>query len=186
MWKREELDFGKQQLSRKSPTGIERYFDKDELIVSKTDTKGKIVYTNEVFQRISGYTELELLGQPHCLIRHPEMPRIIFKLLWDYLQNGKEIFAYVNNLAKNGDNYWVMAHITPSLNDMNEIVGFHSNRRVPNPQIVQQTIVPLYKQLLAIENGDPARKTGLKNAEQKLKEIIAQKGTTYDEFILSI
>ena len=95
-------------------TGVERFFDKDEIIVSKTDLKGRMTYCNDVFLRIAGYTEQELLGQPHSIIRHPDMPRCVFKLLWDTIGAGKEIFAYVINRAKNGDHYWVLAHVTPS------------------------------------------------------------------------
>ena len=76
-----------------SLTGVERHFDDDEIIVSKTDLKGRITYGNRVFFRLAGYTEKECLGQPHSLIRHPEMPRCIFKLLWDTVEDKQEIFA---------------------------------------------------------------------------------------------
>lgn len=95
--------------NRPTPTGVERRFGEDELIVTKTDLKGRITYCNEVFVRMSGYTEQECLGEPHNIIRHPDMPRCVFKLLWDTIQGGQEIFAYVLNLSKNGDHYWVLA-----------------------------------------------------------------------------
>ena len=198
MWKKgnADLEMGQQDgahqvASRKlsqtiTATGVERFFDKNEIIVSKTDLKGNLTYVNNVFLRISDYTEAELLGQPHSLIRHVDMPRAIFKLLWDYLQDGKEIFAYVNNFAKNGDNYWVLAHVTPSFDDVGNVVGYHSNRRVPDAEILANTIIPLYKQLKDIENGDKSRKIGLQKSEQKLKEIVADQGVSYDEFILSL
>ena len=78
-------------------TGIERFFDRDELIVSKTDTKGHITYANHTFLEIAGYTESEVMGQPHNMIRHPNMPRAVFELLWRTIQERKEIFAYVVN-----------------------------------------------------------------------------------------
>ncbi|VAX06972.1 putative sensor (PAS) domain for methyl-accepting chemotaxis sensory transducer [hydrothermal vent metagenome] len=81
-----------------TPTGIEIYFPEDGLIVSKTDLKGKIAYANKLFEEMSGYSRDEILGQPHNLIRHPDMPHCIFKLFWDTLQQRKEIFAYVVNL----------------------------------------------------------------------------------------
>ena len=87
-------------------TGHEVFFDDDEIIVSKTDLTGKITYANDMFLRIAGYKEVEVLGQPHSLIRHPDMPRSIFKLLWDTISAGGEIFAYVMNRCKNGDHYW--------------------------------------------------------------------------------
>src|ERR1017187_6768808 len=84
-------------------TGKERFFGEEEIFVSKTDLKGHITYANEVFLRVAGYDEEEVLGQPHSMIRHPAMPRCVFKLLWDQIQVGREIFAYVVNRAKTGD-----------------------------------------------------------------------------------
>ena len=97
----------------RSVTGTERFFDDDKIIVSKTDLKGKLAYCNKLFLDIAGYTEKECLGQPHSMIRHPDMPRCVFALMWDAIQSGNEIFAYVINRAKNGDHYWVNAHVTP-------------------------------------------------------------------------
>lgn len=95
-----------------TPTGQARTFAPDELIVSKTDPKGRITYANDVFLRVSGYELDEVIGQPHNIIRHPEMPRAVFRLLWRQLAAGQEVFAFINNLAKNGDHYWVLAHVT--------------------------------------------------------------------------
>src|ERR687897_472191 len=81
------------------PTGVERTFSPDELIVSKTDPRGVITYANDVFLRVSGYAMDEVIGQPHNLIRHPDMPRAVFQLLWETLAAGRELFAYINNLA---------------------------------------------------------------------------------------
>jgi PAS domain S-box-containing protein len=114
---------------RPTPTGRERTFDDEEIIVSKTDLSGRITYANDVFLRISGYTEAEVIGQPHSLIRHPDMPRSVFNLLWKTIGAGQEIFAYVVNMAKNGDHYWVLAHVTPTFGPAGDIIGFHSNRR---------------------------------------------------------
>ena len=96
------------------PTGIERFFEEDEIIVSKTDPKGVITYANRVFLRIAQYEEEEILGAAHNIIRHPDMPQCIFDLLWKTIASGQEIFAYVKNMAKNGDHYWVFAHVTPT------------------------------------------------------------------------
>ncbi|MDH3236791.1 MAG: PAS domain-containing protein, partial [Alphaproteobacteria bacterium] len=120
-----------------TPTGREVFFDRDDLIVSKTNLKGHITYANDIFCDIAGYTEADVIGQPHNMIRHPDMPRCVFKLLWDTIQAGAEIFAYVVNMAKNGDHYWVLAHVTPSYDANGSIIGYHSTRRVPNPQTIQ-------------------------------------------------
>jgi PAS domain S-box-containing protein len=96
------------------PSGREIFFPASELIVSKTDLKGRLTYANRLFCRVAGYTEAELIGEQHSIVRHPDMPRSVFKLLWDTIEDRREIFAYVKNMAKNGDHYWVYAHVTPS------------------------------------------------------------------------
>ena len=168
------------------PSGVERFFDEDEIIVSKTDTKGHLTYTNDVFLRLASYTEDEVLGQPHAMIRHPDMPRAVFKLLWDTIQTGKEIFAYVVNMAKNGDHYWVIAHVTPSFDANGQVIGYHSNRRVPDRDTLTNVIQPLYKKLLDIENSHANRKDGMNAAFDTLLGILEEKGVSYDEFIFSL
>ena len=138
------------KLPNVAPTRREQTFREDDIIVSKTDTKGIITHANQTFLEISGYSEEELLGQPHNIIRHPDMPRCVFKLLWDTLAQGNEIFAYVKNKCKNGDCYWVFAHVTPSFGSGHHILGYHSNRRVPDRHQVQ-LFEGIYAKLLAEE-----------------------------------
>ena len=166
--------------------GQEVFFGRDELIVSKTNLKGHLTYTNHTFLDIAGYTEAEVIGKPHNVIRHPDMPRCVFKLLWDKLQAGSEIFAYVVNETKSGDYYWVIAHVTPSYGSNGEMVGYHSTRRVPNPQTIQQVIIPLYKDLKAIEDGFGNRKDGLAASSQKLLDVLSEKELEYEEFIAQL
>jgi PAS domain S-box-containing protein len=169
-----------------SITGVERFFDKDEIIVSKTDLTGRITYANRVFQRIAGYTEQELLGAPHSIVRHPDMPRCVFKLLWDTLEAGKECFAYVVNRAKNGDHYWVFAHVTPSFDSAGKIVGYHSSRRVPDHKIVDGAIVPLYRTLLDVEASHADRKQGMMASFQAVVDLLQKNGIGYDEWVFSL
>jgi len=167
-------------------TGVEQYFDENELIVSKTNLQGHLTYCNDVFLRIAGYTEKECLGQPHSMIRHPDMPRAIFALLWETIQDGREIFAYVVNRCKNGDHYWVQAHVTPSRDASGAIVGYHSNRRVPDRAILEQQIMPLYKELQRIELSAGNRKEGLANSIERIKSFLAEQEMEYDEFIAKL
>ncbi len=167
-------------------TGVERFFGDDEIIVSKTDLKGRLTYTNDVFLRIADYTEKECLGQPHSMTRHPEMPRCIFKLLWETIQGGKEIFSYVVNRAANGDHYWVIAHITPSRDSSGNIIGYHSNRRVPERHLLDDKIIPLYKSLLAEENKHSDRKAGLDASYNMLNDLLKDNNMEYDEFISTL
>lgn len=171
---------------RVAPSGKERGFSAGELIVSKTDTKGRLTYVNDVFLTVSGFAEAELMGQPHSLIRHPEMPRCVFKLLWDTVSAGQELFAYVNNMAKNGDNYWVFAHVTPSLDQSGQIVGYHSNRRVPEPAALEK-IKPLYRTLLAEESRHGDRKAGLEASHAMMLRAVEDAGfDSYGRFIFAI
>jgi len=170
----------------KSLTGVERFFKDDEIIVSKTDLKGHITYANDVFLRLADMTEKEALGAPHSVIRHPHMPRCVFKLLWDTVQEGKEIFAYVVNRSANGDHYWVLAHVTPSFDGSGNVTGYHSNRRVPERNIVDNVIAPLYKDLLAEEQRHANRKDGLEASFGNVVNLLQDKGVNYDEFVLTL
>jgi PAS domain S-box-containing protein len=167
-----------------TPTGVERFFPENEVIVSKTDVKGRITYANETFLDIASYTEEEVLGQPHSMIRHPDMPRCVFKLLWDTIKARNEIFAYVMNMAKNGDHYWVFAHVTPTFDASERIIGFHSNRRVPHREQVD-LFSGLYRQLLAEERRHPDWKIGMEASTKMLLSTIAAKGMEYEEFMFS-
>ncbi len=167
------------------PTGLERTFVEDEIIVSKTDLKGRITYANEVFLRIAGLREFEVIGAPHSLIRHPDMPRCVFNLLWKTIESGKEIFAYVINMAVNGDHYWVFAHVTPSMDAEGRVIGYHSNRRVADRAALDK-VIPLYKELVDIENKASNRKEGLLHSEAHLLTLLEKLNVSYDEFIFSL
>lgn len=160
--------------------GMELTFDEHEFIVSKTDLAGKIIYGNQLFIEMSGYTEFELLGAPHNILRHRDMPACVFKYLWDNIREKKEVFAYVINKTKNNDYYWVMGHVTASLNDRNELIGYHSVRRKPTQKALQQ-IQPIYRTLL-----DAEKRGGIRAGEEALFNFLAQKKVSYDEFILSL
>jgi len=167
-------------------TGIEQFFDNDDIIVSKTDLKGRITYANRVFLEISGYGEKDVIGQPHNLIRHPDMPRCIFKLLWETIQGGTEIFAYVINRCKNGDHYWVYAHVTPSFDANKNIIGFHSNRRVPERRILEEAVIPLYQQLKTAEQQPENRRQGLEASMSMVTALLAERNLAYDEFVMTL
>ena len=166
-------------------TGIERTFPQDDVIVTKTDLKGRITYANKVFCELAGISEFEALGAPHSFLRHPDMPRCVFKLLWDRISDGHEVFAYVINMASNGDYYRVFAHVTPTFDERGVIIGYHSNRRVPESRMVI-TLSELYQSLKAIEDGASDRNAGMQAAGDRLNEILNEKGIGYDEFIFSL
>lgn len=173
------------QRTRLTPSGRERTFGEHEIIVSKTDLTGKITYANDVFVRVSGYAERELLGKPHSVIRHPEMPRAVFKLLWDTLREGREVFAYVNNMAADGDHYWVLAHVTPSVGADGRVVGYHSNRRVPGRAAVA-AVDDLYARLRREELRHGDTLAGLAASSALLQQALADAGVGYPEFVFSL
>jgi PAS domain S-box-containing protein len=167
------------------PSGVERVFEPDEIIVSKTDAKGLITYANDVFLRVSAYSEQEVVGSPHNLIRHPDMPRSVFQLLWDTLQRGEEMFAYIVNLAADGAHYWVLAHVTPSFDRTGRIVGYHSNRRLPERAPLAE-VQALYRRLRTAEQQAATSPAGLHASAALLGEVLAERGQTYDEFVWSL
>lgn len=156
----------------------------DKILVSKTNTKGILTYCNSAFIDISGYKESELLGQQHNIVRHPDMPRIIFKLLWEALVNNREFNGYIKNLTKDGGYYWFFANITPSFSSDNELLGYYSVRRKPDPDKLNY-IQNLYLELLEIEQESSSNDT-IDSSRLKLDSILNSREKGYDEFVLSI
>jgi len=174
------------KLDKASLTGNEVTFDQDEIIVSKTDLDGKIVYGNRCFYRLAGLEEKQCLNVQHNIVRHPEMPRGVFDLLWRTIKSGDEIFAYVINRSSNGDHYWVFAHVTPSRDASGNIVGYHSNRRCPNRQVVESHIIPLYKQLSTVESQHSSPKDGLAASRKAIEDLLAEKKVGFNELMFSL
>ena len=167
-------------MQRPNPKQNEKFLNEEDFIVSKTDLKGKILYGNKIFIKISGYSEGELLHQPHSILRHPDMPKVIFKLLWQRIQNKEEIFAYVKNLCKDGSYYWVFANVTATVDASGRIRDFHSVRRKPSAKALQ--IIPaLYESLLNAEKNG-----GMQASEKLLNETLQKQGVSYDQFILNL
>ena len=118
-------------------TQTEKTFSADTKLISTTDLKGKITYCNQAFESVSGFSQEELIGQPHNLVRHPDMPQEAFKAMWERLKEGKPWIGAVKNRCKNGDFYWVSAYVSP-LREGNEIVGYESVRTVPGRDVVRR------------------------------------------------
>ncbi|WP_149715424.1 PAS domain-containing protein [Campylobacter concisus] len=155
----------------------EHMVEESAFLVSKTDLKGRITYCNEPFLKIVGAKQAEVLGKPHNIVRHPDMPRAIFKLLWEHIKDKKEIFAYVKNKSFDGGYYWVFANITASVDDRNNTVGYYSVRRKPNSKAIE-VIEPIYQKLLSVE------KSGGMDASMKfLTDFLNEKNLSYDEFV---
>jgi hypothetical protein len=158
---------------------------RDELIVSKTDAKGVLTYVNTVFCRMAVADERDLLGQPHNVVRHPDMPRALFKYMWDTIGARREIFAYVKNLGLDGTHYWVFAHVTASGRPGGSPAGYHSNRRCAAREAIT-AVEPLYRRLCAIERNTVGSRAALEASVAALHEALDERGMTYDEFVWSI
>lgn len=165
-------------MKRPTPTESQIQLSDTRFIVSKTDAKGIITYANDYFIEISGYTEKELIGQPHNLVRHPDMPKVAFKLMWDRISKGHNFIAIVKNLAKNGSYYWVITDFEPKIDPItNEIIAHTAFRKAASNKAIV-AIAPIYATLLKIEEED-----GIEASEIFLRGFLEENKTTYDEFI---
>ncbi len=167
-------------MSKPLSSGREITIEPHEFIISKTDTNGRITYCNEIFINISGYSEEELLGKAHNLVRHPDMPKGIFKLLWQKIQAKEEIFAYVKNLSKDGSHYWVFANVTASLDTLGNVIGYYSVRIKPNQQAIE-SISTLYREMIQIEQRE-----GVDGSIRYLNTLLDEKGVCYDAFVIAL
>ncbi|NOX16487.1 MAG: PAS domain-containing protein [Epsilonproteobacteria bacterium] len=167
-------------MQRPQPTNSRYDLKPNDFIVSKTDLKGKITYCNQIFMQIAKYSEEELIGTPHNIIRHPDMPKIVFKLLWDRIEHKEEIFAFVKNLSKDGGYYWVYANVTASLGINGNIIGYYSVRRKPSEKGIK-VCGDLYAKLLEIEKSG-----GMEASGKFLNDLLKEKGVSYDELVASL
>lgn len=148
-----------------------------DIVVSKADEEGNITYGNPIFVKLSGYSQDELIGSPHSILRHPDMPKTIFKFLWDNLKAKKEIKVFVKNKTKDGNFYKVFAVVRPALNPDGTLRNYTSTRRRSNPK-AWDIIEPLYKELKEIEDNQ-----GIEEAENRLLEFIKEQGgNSLDDF----
>jgi PAS domain S-box-containing protein len=146
-------------------------------IVSETDKNGIITQANDVFQKVAGYTESELVGANHNIVRHPDMPRAVFNLVWSTIKAGNEIRGFVINKAKNGDHYWVLATVTPTAD------GYRAERVAPNPTVINDIIAPLYKKMRDKEAETNYDDAGMEASTRILLDVLEEKGMSYDELI---
>jgi len=159
-----------------TPSNIEQQVTNVDIIVSKGNEKGDITYANPIFFKLSGYTQAELLEQPHSIIRHPDMPKIIFKYLWDTIQSGKDVKAFVKNLCKDGGFYWVFAHVRVATNPDGSFRNYVSTRRGMSSG-ARIIIEPLYEMLLEAEE-----KGGMEASLPILESFLKENGASLDSF----
>lgn len=165
-------------MAHPTPTNKEIKLSPKRYIVSKTDAKGIIEYGNDYFTEVSGYTESELMGKPHSILRHPDMPRVVFKMMWDRINRAQNIMAVVKNLAKDGSYYWVVTEFEPKVDPITNKIISHTAFRKAAPQAAIDAMEPIYQKLLEIEKDG-----GMEASEKYLRGFLEEQGKTYDEFI---
>jgi PAS domain S-box-containing protein len=158
-------------MTKPTPINEEIVLDPKRYIVSETDEKGKITFVNDYFIEVSGYTEDELMGKAHSIVRHPDMPKVVFKLLWETISQGKNINAVVKNLAKDGRYYWIFTEFESRRDtDTGEIIGYHAARKSISKHVLE-IIAGLYDKLLEIEKNE-----GVEASEKYLISFLKEKG----------
>ncbi len=137
-------------MTKPQPNETEHIVKNVDLIVSKSDAEGNITYVNPIFVKISGYSQASLLEQPHSILRHPDMPKVIFEYLWKNIKEGKDVVAYVKNLCADGGYYWVLATVKMAKNPDGSFRNYMSTRRCITQEAKDQ-ISQFYKELLDVE-----------------------------------
>jgi len=140
-------------MTRPEPQEIEHEVKSVDLIVSKSDAEGNITYVNPIFVKISGYSQASLLEKPHAILRHPDMPKVIFEYLWKHIKEGEDVVAYVKNMCADGGYYWVLATVKMAKNPDGSFRNYMSTRKGITPA-AKSTISELYKKLLDIEKSE--------------------------------
>ncbi len=157
-------------MTRPTPKDEEIVLEPKKYIISSTDLKGFIEYGNDYFVEISGYNRDELIGNPHNIIRHPDMPKIVFKLMWQRLTSGHDILALVKNLAKDGRYYWIFTTFEPIKNANGEVTGFTAHRKKASKHTIE-TVADIYKKVLEVE-----KKEGVDASEVFLNTYLKERG----------
>ena len=168
-------------IKRPIPIDEEVKWDKRATLMSRTNKHGHIMASNAAFQEVSGYTEAELYDQPHSLIRHPDMPKIIFKITWDNILAGRNFHAIIKNLAKSGEYYWVITDFEVGRNIMGEVVTIMARRRAVPQYVITDHIEPLYQTLLKLEKIG-----GMELSNRYFKGFLEKQGKSYIEYIMDI
>ena len=163
------------KIYRPLPLDIELKVNPRALYISRTDIYGNIVYVNKNIQNLSAYLEDELLGFPHNILRHPDMPRVIFYKLWSELEKGNEVTLLIKNLAKTGEFYWLKQRFQVIENDLN--AKYISTGEIASSKTIEQ-IEKLYKKLLKIE-----KRENITASLQYLENYLKERNLTFTEYM---
>ncbi|MBD3788842.1 MAG: PAS domain-containing protein [Campylobacterales bacterium] len=123
-----------EEITKPDPVDEEVLFD-GGVMITETDPAGIITYANRKFRDMTGYTKEELIGSPHNINRHPDMPKEGFKGMWETIKAGHYWEGYVKNMRKDGKFYWVVVWIKPKFDENNHIIGYIAGRKIPDPEM---------------------------------------------------
>ncbi|MDO5105652.1 PAS domain-containing protein [Capnocytophaga sp.] len=171
----------KLSIQKPEPINQEVIWDKTQTIVSTTDKFGTITYVNQTFLNVSGYLMTEVIGQPHSLIRHPDTPKLLFKILWDNISTGRNFHAILKNMSKSGEFYWVITDFDVNKDPKGEILSYTARRRAVNETIIKEHIEPLYQTLLKLETIG-----GIELSSRYFKGFLQKEGKSYIDYIFDI
>ena len=176
-------DYRKIELTVERPTPIDREvgWNKSQVVISETDVYGRITNVNDVFCNVCGYSPDEMIGQPHSIIRHPDMPKLIFKLLWDNLKAGNNFIGVIKNLAKSGEYYWVITDFEMRRDTMGNITHYIARRKSVPKAVIENYVAPLYETLLKLEKVG-----GMELSTRFFKNYLAKQGKDYIDFIIDV
>lgn len=128
---------------------------RSDIISSRTDNRGIITFVNPTFLKITGYSKPEVLDQPHNIIRHPSVPRAVYRVMWEVIKAGKQFFGVTKNQCKNGDYYWTLGYFQPEFSDNQDISGYRSTRQGLHDEQLKQEFEELYTQVRQTELNYP-------------------------------
>lgn len=157
----------------------------DEFIVSKTDLRGYLTYANRTFMEMAQYPEEQLLNVNHNIIRHPDMPKGVFKFVWMTIKKEREFFGFVKNLCRDGRYYWVFANITPEYDENGKLSGYLSVRRKP-PVSAIEAIEPIYQKMLQIEKTASSDKVAEEKSIEFLQQQLESLNVEYQDLVISL
>ncbi len=170
-----------QLIKKPTPIDEEVVWDKTKVIISTTDKFGTIIYANQTFLDVCGYSIEELLGQPHSIVRHPDTPRLLFKILWDNISAGRNFHAILKNMSKSGKYYWVITDFKIDRNSDGNIISYTAKRRAVAENVIKDHIEPLYQTLLKLETIG-----GIDLSNRYFKGFLEKKGKSYVDYIMDI
>ena len=176
-------DFKQAQPTIARPTPVDRAieWDKSKVLISETDANGTITNVNSVFSEVSGYSTEELIGQPHNIIRHPDMPKLIFKMLWENLKKGNNFVGVVKNLSKSGEYYWVVTDFEMRRDAEGNITHYIGRRKAVPKDAIDNYLAPFYESLLKLEKIG-----GVELSSRFFKNYLAKQGKDYIDFVISV